>query len=456
MTAARRYGGVPNVADSKSGRASVELFTGGGGLALGTHLAGFDHFVVTENRAWARQTLLRNHALNVDSVTERVGKTKIDAYAPLLDDWYTRDWFRDAPVRKRWPLLPGGVVGVDWTPLAGKVALLAAGAPCQPFSLGGSHKGDEDPRNLFPEVMRAARELRPDIVIVENVRGLARPSFEPYFEYILDQLRLPSIGPKPDEGWRQHHRRLRREIQAGSMADDSYWVDYRTVDAADFGLPQRRHRVFVVAVRQPLSEFWSWPTAEFSGEALLWAQVHGDYWERRGLRRPNIDLPSSVARRLMRGGKPAVRPWRTLRDGISDLPYVIMGRDRTAVANHRGIPGARLYPRHSGSQLDAPAKTVKAGTHGCPGGEHVVLLDNGGHRYLTVRECARLQGFPDEYVFEGPRTETMRQIGNAVPVPLARLMGLAARACLERCTLPPTSGTVQLPLAMSIASRRPA
>ena len=75
--------------------------------------------------------------------------------------------------------------------------------------------------------------------------------------------------------------------------------------------------------------------------------------------------------------------------------------------------------------MDWPAKTVKAGVHGVPGGEHILLRDDGTYRYLTVRECARLQGFPDDYRFIGPRSEAMRQIGNAVPVPLARLMAAA-------------------------------
>jgi DNA (cytosine-5)-methyltransferase 1 len=75
--------------------------------------------------------------------------------------------------------------------------------------------------------------------------------------------------------------------------------------------------------------------------------------------------------------------------------------------------------------LDWPAKSVKAGVHGVPGGEHIVVADDGSIRYMSVRECARLQGFPDDYVFVGPRSETMRQIGNAVPVALGQVMAEA-------------------------------
>ena len=86
--------------------------------------------------------------------------------------------------------------------------------------------------------------------------------------------------------------------------------------------------------------------------------------------------------------------------------------------NHFFQPGARTYPGHTGSPIDEPAKTLKAGVHGVPGGENIVL-PYGTTRYFTVRESARLQTFPDEFVFHGSWSETMRQLGNAVPIGLA-------------------------------------
>jgi len=90
---------------------------------------------------------------------------------------------------------------------------------------------------------------------------------------------------------------------------------------------------------------------------------------------------------------------------------------------HTYVGGARLYAKHTGSALDWPAKTVKAGVNGSPGGEHIVIQDSGYFRYLTVRECARLQGFPNRYELPNLRGKAMRQLGNAVPVPLAEAMG---------------------------------
>jgi DNA (cytosine-5)-methyltransferase 1 len=101
---------------------------------------------------------------------------------------------------------------------------------------------------------------------------------------------------------------------------------------------------------------------------------------------------------------------------------------------HVAIPGARLYKGHTGNALDWPAKTIKAGVHGVPGGEHIVLLDGGGQRYLTVRECARVQTFPDSWTFSGPRSEASRQIGNAVPPMLAHVVGLRIAETLENAS----------------------
>jgi DNA (cytosine-5)-methyltransferase 1 len=80
--------------------------------------------------------------------------------------------------------------------------------------------------------------------------------------------------------------------------------------------------------------------------------------------------------------------------------------------------------------MDMPAKTLKAGDHGVPGGENMLALPDGKFRYFTVRESARLQTFPDGYVFHGSWTETMRQLGNAVPVRLARIVASSVAICL--------------------------
>ncbi|RYD32246.1 MAG: DNA (cytosine-5-)-methyltransferase, partial [Verrucomicrobiaceae bacterium] len=86
---------------------------------------------------------------------------------------------------------------------------------------------------------------------------------------------------------------------------------------------------------------------------------------------------------------------------------------------------------HTGSPLDRPAKALKAGDHGVPGGENMILYPDGSVRYLSVRESARVQTFPDNYLFLGSWTEAMRQLGNAVPVKLAEIVGKSVAGALR-------------------------
>jgi DNA (cytosine-5)-methyltransferase 1 len=117
--------------------------------------------------------------------------------------------------------------------------------------------------------------------------------------------------------------------------------------------------------------------------------------------------------------------------------------DHLGISDHVGWPDARIYKGHTPNELDRPAKTVKAGVHGVPGGESVVLLDDLApgsvpgdgatyrHRYMTVRETARVMTFPDDWEGSGPRGEKMRQLGNAVPVLLGEHFARAVADTLD-------------------------
>lgn len=390
---------------------SVELFTGGGGLALAMHQAGFRHLLAVEFERRACATLLANKAVPCD--------TGADIPAGPADPW---------------PLDGRDIHYVDFEPWNGLVDVVAGGVPCQPWSLGGVHRGYEDKRNLWPELFRCVRETQPRAIVAENVRGLLRPSFREYYEYILRELAAPFEERVKGEDWRDHDRRLAKAL-ADRRADPArrYDVKYMLVNAADYGVPQIRPRVFVVAFRRDLGlADWRFPAPTHSENALLRDQASGRYWERHEIRpRPGprlADLPSADG----------TLPWRTVRDALADLPEPLEPLDAKLEypgwAHHVGWPGAREYPGHTPNDLDRPAKTVKAGVHGVPGGETVLRRDDGSIRYMTVREVARIMTFPDTWRLVGPRGEQMRQLGNAVPVLLGKVMASAVADALRQAT----------------------
>lgn len=362
---------------------------------MGAHLAGFEHQAVVEIDPWACETIRENQ-------------------------------YRSFRLVKNWPLHQGDVRKFNFKTLEGKIDLVSGGPPCQPFSIGGKHRSFQDERDMFPASVSVVRELRPKAFLFENVRGLARPSFANYFQYILLQFTYPELTRKPDEPWQGHLGRLERYKTSGKSDGLWYRVVARSLNAVNYGVPQKRERVFIVGFRCDLGLEWSFPEPTHSFEALLSTQwMTGEYWERHGLSRKERPIPprkmlDRIERlRDLSLEKNKVKPWRTVRDALAGLPDPERIKNSNTFANHRFQPGARVYTGHTGSPLDEPAKTLKAGDHGVPGGENMIALPDGRVRYFTVRESARLQTFPDDFIFHGSWTETMRQLGNAVPVDLA-------------------------------------
>lgn len=375
---------------------SVEVFAGAGGLAMGVTLAGFDSLAVVERDRWACDTVRENQR-------------------------------RGFPLVKDWPVWEGDVQAFDWSAVPEGVALLAGGPPCQPFSLGGKHRAFGDARDMFPATVDIIRRIRPKAFILENVKGLTRSRFANYYQYILLRLELPEVARKDNESWDEHLLRLQAEKTSGAqhVSALTYNVVPTLVNAADYGVPQRRERVFIVGFRSDLGIEWSFPRPTHTLDALLYDQwVSGAYWERHGVaRKDRPDMPQRLEARIRKLAYWSLlfeeKPWRTVREAMEDLPDP-RARRKSTVLNHNFQEGARIYTGHTGSPLDMPAKTLKAGDHGVPGGENMMVLDTGEVRYFTARESARLQTFPDGYVFRGSWSEIMRQLGNAVPVALGR------------------------------------
>ncbi|WP_421387685.1 DNA cytosine methyltransferase [Agrobacterium tumefaciens] len=378
---------------------SIELFAGAGGLGIGLHDAGFRPVNVIEWNSYCCDTIRENKKRGIAAVDN-------------------------------WNVTQGDVCKVDFKPYEGKIRLVSGGPPCQPFSMGGKHGAYDDARDMFPQAIRAVRETSPQAFIFENVKGLTRASFRNYFEYIKLQLEHPDIKARRDEEWEDHLARLEQHHTSGSRSGLNYRVVAQVLNAANYGVPQKRERVFFVGFREDLGVSWHFPLRTHSREALLWDQAHGDYWDRHRVARRDRPVASAS---VPSESDTNLTPWRTTRDALLGLPdpeFDPVASEK--LLNHRFQPGARSYHGHTGSALDEPAKTLKAGVHGVPGGENMLLRPNGSVRYFTVRESARLQTFPDDFLFHGSWTETMRQLGNAVPVELARIVGEGVASHLPR------------------------
>ena len=367
---------------------SIELFAGAGGLGLGSDLAGAIPQLIIERDRWCCATLRRN------------GQRQ-----PLP-----------------WPEpFEGDIRNFDFRHHGGKIDLVTGGPPCQPFSLGGKHKAHDDHRDMWSEAVRVVRETQPRAFIFENVKGLTRASFSAYFSFITLQLSYPEILRKSGEKWLDHLVRLEQHHSSGKQVGLQYQViPPRVLNAANYGVPQKRERVFFVGFRNDVAAEWAFPKPTHSEEALHQDQSErGVYWDLHKLPKRNR-MPTYPVRNI---GAASLQPWTTVRDALAGLPDPDSNASTaTKFLNHKFQPGARSYPGHTGSLLDAPAKALKAGVHGVPGGENMMVKDDGSVRYFTIRESARLQTFPDDFTIEGSWSEAMRQLGNAVPVDLARVV----------------------------------
>jgi DNA (cytosine-5)-methyltransferase 1 len=374
---------------------SLELFSGAGGLARGLERAGFEHASFVELNKHACETLHENFDRN-------------------------KVFFGD--IRK---------FNFD---SVGAVDIVAGGPPCQPFSLGGKHKANQDDRDMFPYAIKAIERLSPRAFLFENVKGLLRESFSDYFDYIILRLTYPSYTDDGFSNWQEHLESLRK-IGKNQSDGLKYKVQYRLVNAADYGVPQTRERVIIVGTRSDLASNWSFPAPTHSADRLLWdLHLSGEYWDRLRVeksKRPIADsaLREKVARLKDAYGmfEPNQLAWRTVRDALHDIPDP---RIDHGIPDHAFKDGARSYPGHTGSEYDWPSKTIKAGGHGVPGGENMIRFSDGSIRYFTVFEAKRIQTFPVDFVIKGAWSEAMRQIGNAVPVLLGEVIGSSIAAAL--------------------------
>lgn len=266
--------------------------------------------------------------------------------------------------RPEWNVICGDVREFNGRPYRG-VDLLAGGVPCPPFSIAGKQLGKDDERDLFPEAIRLIREMRPRAVMLENVRGFLDKSFADYRKYILKSIE--NLG---------------------------YDAQIKLLNASDFGVPQLRPRVVIVAIREDENISFSYPEAKPGGAPTVGEALYDlmaeNRWEGAKIWAQNAN---KIAPTLVGGSK---------KHGGPDLGPV---RARNAWAE-LGVDG-------KGVANEAPE------------------MDFEGMPRLTSRMLARIQGFPDTWTFGKKKTAACRMIGNAFPPPVAQAVGEKIKECLE-------------------------
>lgn len=257
-------------------------------------------------------------------------------------------------------IFEGDISEIDVNIIPKNADVVIGGFPCQDFSVAGKRKGITVKRGrLYLEMKRVIEHVAPKIFVAENVEGLVNMENGLILETIKNDFRNINCG----------------------QGNYYYNVTHYLLNAADYGVPQIRKRVFIVGVRSDLNIHYTPP-------------------------------------------KPTHNPdnWVTAKQAIDDL----WGKeDDPAIFNHSQVSRAKFYPGkklqgNNQIKADAPSVTIRAEHHGNIEAHYRTLNpaepDNPQYwRRLTVRECARIQSFPDDFEFKGSATHTYRQVGNAVP-----------------------------------------
>jgi DNA (cytosine-5)-methyltransferase 1 len=246
------------------------------------------------------------------------------------------------------------------------IDLLAGGVPCPPFSVAGKQQGANDERDLFPEAIRLVEECQPKAVMLENVRGFLDAVFTDYRISLKNQLR--KLG---------------------------YVTSWHLLNASDFGVPQLRPRVVIVAIREDVASGFHPPIPLIDGR-----------------------LPKTVGETL--ADLMAENAW----EGALEWAQLANDIAPTLVGGSKKHGGADLGPtraRKAWESLGVNGKSL-AETAPFPGFTEMPRL--------TIRMAARIQGFPDEWQFAGGKTAAYRQIGNAFPPPVAEVVARKIREAI--------------------------
>ena len=299
---------------------SLEICAGAGGQALGLEMSGFSHELLIE---------------------------------------YEKDYCENLKLnRPQWNVLCQDVREFCGTSYKGRIDLLSGGVPCPPFSVAGKQLGNDDERDLFPEMLRLIKEIQPKAVLIENVRGLLDTKFDEYRSLILSEL--DKIG---------------------------YNYHIQLLNASDYGVPQLRPRVIIVGIRKDLIDTFTFPEPYQSAPPTV-GQVLKDLMGSNGWQ--------------------CVDSWVKM---ANDIAPTLVGGSK----------------KHGGPDL-GPTRAKKAWLKLCVDGRGIANAAPSNNDpmppRLTPRMLARIQGFPDDWIFGEKKTKACRMIGNAFPPPVAMNVGI--------------------------------
>lgn len=370
-------GGVVTMINGQA--VSISLFSGAFGLDLGLEQAGFRTVSVVESDPDAVKTIATNRPCLAESAVPRDIRT-IEAQQ-LLEEG-------------------GRVLCLDRPLLPGEVDLVSGGPPCQSFSTAGKRGSVMDPRgSLFMDFIRIVEAVQPRFFIMENVRGLLSA---PIQHRPINQrgAEFPPLSPEEMQG-------SALKVVLAEMQRIGYKVIYQLLETADYGVPQNRFRVVFIGSRDNEEISFPVPSHFKSGKGKQHWRTFREALV--GLADPKPEfVPYSESRlrflRLLKAGQ----NWRYLPD---ELKEEAMGG-----AYKSGGGKVGFYRRLS---WEKPSPTITTSPHQ----KATDMCHPEELRPISVRECARVQTFPDNWSFVGTTSSKYRQIGNAVPVLFAKAVG---------------------------------